>query len=233
MKYRNDITTILCALFLFLFVTSSIKSCELNKELKSLEKGIISKERTIEEREEVIRKIEDKIKDSENKVAELKETVKKREKEIEDFKRKYQEQKSKIKEFTHSDYEKFYEERYSTSPEDVKSTETELSLSYNVVEKVTEDIIERDYLEEENGTLKNIISDKDSIINEKDNIISDKDSVIEEKDKTLADERDIKKMLNDSIEAYKKENSNQKKKTFWSTITAGTLGILTGIIISK
>lgn len=229
----NNIITILCALFLFLFISSSLKSCELDKELKVLEKEIIAKEKAIKEREEVIRKIEGKIKDSENKVAELKETVKKREKELEDSKRKYQEQKSKIKEFTHSDYEKFYEERYSTSPEDVKSTETELSLSYNVVEKVTEDIIEKDYLEEENGTLKSIISDKDSIINEKDNIISNKDSVIEEKDKTLADERDIKKMLDDSIEAYKKENSNQKKKTFWSTITAGALGVLTGFIISK
>lgn len=230
---QSNILIIICAFLIFLFVSSSLKSCELDKELKDLKKGIVDKEKEIKEREEKIKKIESEVKDSENKVAELTKTIKEREKELENSKRKYQEQKDKIKEFTHSDFERFYEERYSTLDEEVISTESELMLSYNIVEKVTEDIVEKDYLTEENDTLKSIISDKDSIIIEKDNIITNKDGIIGEKDKIIADERDIKKMLNDSVEAYKKENSNQRKKTFWSAVTAGALGVLTGIVISK
>lgn len=229
----NNIITILCALFLFLFITSSIKSCELEDSIELKDKEITEKKNQIKERERVIEQLDKEVKESEAKIAELEETVKKREKDIADAKRKLQEQKDKVRKFTPSEFEEFYEQRYTTSPEEVKSTDTELSLQFSVVEKVTEDILEKDFLKVENFNLMETILDQHSIINEKDNIIGNRNKKIEEKDKNLADMGDINNLLENNIKKLEQDVKTQKKKTFWGIVQGVGAGILGGIIISN
>lgn len=219
MRVSKNLLYIVSALLLFLLVSSCINSCESSKEyLKILQE----KEQLIKDRERKIKEEQDKAKEAENRISELKETVKKIEKELEEAKKKHTKLKDKIKKYTPSEYEVFYENRYSANNEEVKSTDTELTLTLNIVEKVTEELVDKDFLSFENINLKETLAIKDTIIYEKDNIIKIKDIIIEEKDKNFSDINDINKSLEDII---KKE----KKKGVWNVIKATGLGILVGI----
>lgn len=219
MKISKNLLYITVSLLLFLLVVSCVNSCESSKIYF---KTIQEKEQAIKERENKIKEEQGKVKEAENRIAELEETVKKREKELEEAKKKHIQLKEEIKKYTPSDYEAFYENRYSAKNEEVKSTDTELTLTFNIVEKVTEELVEKDFLSFENIKLKENISTKDTIIYEKDNIINIKDIIISEKDKNFSDVNDINKSLEDTI---KKE----KKKGVWNVIKATGLGILVGI----
>lgn len=219
MKISKNLLYIIVSLLLFLLVVSCVNSCESSKIYF---KTIQEKEQAIKERENKIKEEQGKVKEAENRIAELEETVKKREKELEEAKKKHIQLKEEIKKYTPSDYEVFYENRYSAKNEDVKSTDTELTLTFNIVEKVTEELVDKDFLSFENIKLKENITTKDVIIYEKDSIIKIKDVIIEEKDKNFSDVNDINKSLEDVI---KKE----KKKGVWNVIKATGLGILVGI----
>lgn len=215
MEISKNLLYTVVALLLFLLVSSCINSCESSKEhLKILQE----KEQAIKDRERKIKEEQGKAKEAENRIAELEQTVKKREKELEEAKKKHTKLKEEIKKYTPSEYEVFYENRYSANNEEVKSTDTELSLTLNIVEKVTEELVDKDFLSFENIKLKETLTIKDTIIYEKDNIINIKDIIISEKDKNFSDVNDINKSLKEDI---KKE----KKKGVWNVI----LGILVGI----
>jgi len=219
MEISKNLLYTVSALLLFLLVSSCINSCESSKEyLKILQE----KEQAIKDREKKIKEEQGKVIEAENKIAELTQTVKKREKELEEAKKKHTQLKEEIKKYTPSEYEVFYENRYSANNEEVQSTDTELSLTLNIVEKVTEELVDKDFLSFENIKLKETLTIKDTIIYEKDNIIKIKDIIISEKDKNFSDVNDINKSLKEDI---KKE----KKKGVWNVIKATGLGILVGI----
>lgn len=219
MNISKNSLYVVSALLLFLLVLSCINSCESSKEYLKI---IQDKEQAIKDRERKIKEEQGKAKEAENRIAELEQTVKKIEKELEGAKKKHTQLKEEIKKYTPSEYEVFYKNRYSANNEEVKSTDTELSLTLNIVEKVTEELVDKDFLSFENIKLKETLTIKDTIIYEKDSIIDIKDIIISEKDKNFSDVYDINKSLKEDI---KKE----KKKGVWNVIKATGLGILVGI----
>lgn len=219
MEISKNLLYTVSALLLFLLVLSCINSCESSKEHLKI---IQEKEQAIKDRERKIKEEQGKAIEAENRIAELEQTVKKREKELEEAKKKHTQLKEEIKKYTPSEYEVFYENRYSANNEEVQSTDTELSMTLNIVEKVTEELVDKDFLSFENIKLKETLTIKDTIIYEKDNIINIKDIIISEKDKNFSDVNDINKSLEDVI---KKE----KKKGVWNVIKATGLGVLVGI----
>lgn len=131
-------------------------------------------------------------------------------------KEKTRKKKDKLKNYTYKDYADSFNERYKTNT--VKYTDTSIIAQDSVPQQITEELIEKDELQE-------IVKIQEEIIDNKDGVIKQKDVIISTKDKQLKTSEDL-------ILAQKEENriqeemNNNAKKTIRGLKVKNTIGII-------
>jgi peptidoglycan hydrolase CwlO-like protein len=194
-----------------------------DKENKLFEKKIDSLQNANKSKDKIIAK-------SEKKVAEKEKSIKSLNSKIVSLTKKGNEQIAKAKDYNLKDWKKFYQEKTGYGDKEIQIDGTAIKMTREPLVSIGTQLIKADVVRAELKLTKDILSETQTIVKEKDKIIENQDgklvnlqSIIDSKDQI---EDNLVKNISDLEKDLKKANRPKAKTIIISAVLGGIAGAL-------